>query len=105
MGTVRFDWSKLKNVQLGDDYRYAIGMGAPLMLGWTALLLWAGRKPLERTGILPITLLVVLGEVLMQVWGLAVGFVSPGALVPTFVLQAFIFSLLLFSCLNVRRVE
>ncbi len=31
-------------------YRYAIGMGAPLMLAWTILLLWADRKPLERRG-------------------------------------------------------
>ena len=36
----------------GLDYRYAMGMGDSLMLGWTALLLWADRKPLERKGVL-----------------------------------------------------
>ena len=45
----------------GADYRYAMGMGASLMLGWTALLLWADRRPLERRGVLPITVLVVAG--------------------------------------------
>ena len=93
------------NFQPGNDYRYAMGLGAPLMFGWTVLLLWADRKPVERKGILPITLLVVLGEALTQIWGVTVGFVPLGALVPTFILQAFIFSLLLFSYLNARRAE
>jgi hypothetical protein len=93
------------NFQPGNDYRYAMGMGAPLMFGWTVLLLWADRKPLERKGILPITLLVVIGEALTQVWGVTVGFVPLGALVPTFILQALIFSLFLFSYLNARRAE
>jgi hypothetical protein len=93
------------NFQPTADHRYAMGMGAPLMFGWTVLLLWADRKPLERKGILPITLLVVIGEALTQVWGVTVGFVPLGALVPTFILQALIFSLLLFSYLNARRAE
>ena len=93
------------NFQPGNEYRYAMGMGAPLMFGWTVLLLWADRKPLERKEILPITLLVVLGEIITQVWGVTVGFVPLGALVPTFIMQAFIFSLLLFSYLNARRME
>ncbi len=72
----------------GSDYRYAMGMGAPLMLAWSVLLLWADRKPLERRGILPITLLVVAGEAATQVWGIRAGFVPLGAMIPTFVLQA-----------------
>lgn len=30
------------------SYRFMAGMGAPLMFGWTVLLLWADRKPVER---------------------------------------------------------
>ena len=41
---------QLKNFAPGADYRYAMGMGASLMLGWTALLIWADRKPIERRG-------------------------------------------------------
>ena len=93
------------NFQPGNEYRYAMGMGAPLMFGWTALLLWADRKPLERKGILPITLLVVVGEIITQAWGVKVGFVPLGAIVPTFVLQVAIVSLFLFSYFNARRVE
>ena len=43
------------------DYRYAMRFGASLMFGWAVLLLWADRKPLERRGVLPITVLVIAG--------------------------------------------
>ncbi len=35
----------------GAEYHYAMGMGASLMVGWTALLVWADRKPMERKGV------------------------------------------------------
>jgi hypothetical protein len=37
------------------EFRYGMRYGAPLMAGWTVLLLWADRKPVERRGVLPIT--------------------------------------------------
>jgi hypothetical protein len=86
-----------------NDFRYAMGMGAPLMFGWTILLLWADRKPLERKDVLPITLVVVVGEIITQVWGIKVGFVPLGALIPSFVMQAIILSLFTFSYFNAKR--
>lgn len=44
----------------GPDYRYATAVGAALMAGWTALLLWADREPLQRRGILLLTVFPVL---------------------------------------------
>ncbi len=41
------------------EYRYAMGIGAALMLGWTFLLLWADRKPVERRGVLLLTIFPV----------------------------------------------
>ena len=87
----------------GLDYRYAMGMGAPLMLGWTVLLLWADRKPLERRGVLPITLLVVAGEVAIQVWGISSGFVPFRALLPSFGIQVLLSALFIFSYFNADR--
>jgi hypothetical protein len=87
------------------EYRYAMGMGAPLMFGWTVLLLWADRKPLERKGILPITLLVIFGEVITQVWGVSVGFVPFGGVASTFILQAGLVCLLCFAYFNARRMQ
>ena len=37
-----------------------MGMGASLMLGWTALLLWADRLPVDRRGVLLITVVPVI---------------------------------------------
>lgn len=88
-----------------DGFQYAMGMGAPLMFGWTILLLWADRKPVERKDILPITLVVVVGEIITQVWGIKVGFVPLGALIPSFIMQAIILSLFTFSYFNAKRSE
>jgi hypothetical protein len=89
--------------QPGLDYRYAMGMGAPLMFGWTVLLLWADRKPLERRGVLPVTVLVIAGLVADEIWGIAAGFVPFGELIPTFALQLLLTVLFLFSYFNARR--
>ena len=45
--------------RLGAEYRYAMGIGASLMAGWTALLLWGAINPIERRDILILTLLPV----------------------------------------------
>jgi hypothetical protein len=87
------------------NYRYAMGMGAPLMLAWTVLLLWADRKPIERKGILPITLLVVLGEVINEIVAARTGYISVGALIPTWIVQAILSALFIFSTLNARRSD
>jgi hypothetical protein len=87
----------------GPDYRYAMGMGAPLMFGWTALLLWADRKPLERQGLLLITVLVMVGLAVNEASGLAAGFVPLAALLPTFVIQCALAALFLFAYLKVRK--
>jgi hypothetical protein len=83
----------------GSDYFYAMGMGASLMLGWTILLLWADRKPLERRGILPITILPVVAGLMINE-GYAVfssGFLSLPAVIPIWILQTALSALFLVS--------
>ncbi len=93
-----FAWNnRLANFQPGVEFRYAMGMGAPLMLGWTVLLLWADRKPFERRSVLWITLLVVLGEVLTEMYGVNAGFIDAAALAGTWTLQLLLVILFLFS--------
>jgi hypothetical protein len=80
---------QLKNFAPGADYRYAMGMGASLMLGWTALLIWADRKPIERRGILPLTVFpVVVGLALNEALAVGDGFLSVFAVAPVWALQA-----------------
>jgi len=96
----------LTNFHPGVEYRYAMGMGASLMLGWTALLLWADRKPVERKGVLPITLApVVLGLALNEVVAVRAGFLSVAMTLPVWLAQALITALFAFSYLKARKLE
>jgi len=49
----------------GSEYRYALGLAAALMFGWTLLLIWADRKPMERKGILLLTAFPVCTSLLL----------------------------------------
>lgn len=72
----------------GPDYRFAMGMGASLMIGWTALLLWADRAPLQRKGILPLTVVpVIVGLAANQAVAASNGFLPLAALAPVWALQ------------------
>ena len=61
-------------IAYGVEYRYALGLGASLMLGWTFLLVWADRKPLERKGVLLLTVFpVVTGILLAEIYAVVKG--------------------------------
>jgi uncharacterized membrane protein len=63
--------------------------------GWTLLLLWAFRRPLERFIVAPLTFLVVGGIVVSEIAGAVAGVVDAWRLVPTWCLQALL--LVLFA--------
>ena len=42
-----------------NDFRFAMGWAAIFMIAWTVLLFWASFKPVERKGVLPLTLYIV----------------------------------------------
>lgn len=42
------------------EYRYAMGIAASLMAGWTVLLLWAVASPIERRDVLLLTVFPVI---------------------------------------------
>jgi hypothetical protein len=90
--------------QFGHEHLYAMGMGAPLMLGWSLLLQWADRKPQERKGILQVTLVVAAREAVTQIWVIAAGFVRLPPLIPTFGMQIVLSTLFLFSYFNATTV-
>ncbi len=89
------------------EYNYAMGLGASLMAGWTFLLLWADRKPVERKGVLPLTVFpVILGIALSGALNMArTDLVSPGRMVPLFVNQAAIAALFTYSYYNARDLD
>lgn len=51
-------WARVLGLRQFDpdlQHRLDLAVGASLMLSWTALLLWADRRPLERRGVLLLT--------------------------------------------------
>ncbi len=55
-------------------YRYAIALAGCLMWGWTVLLLWADREPVQRRGVLLITSGVILGLVACNGFAMKTGY-------------------------------
>ena len=70
------------------SYRFAMGYGAALMLGWTGLLIWAYQRPIERRMIAALTLLVIAGFVVTEISCVVAGSMAPGRMIPSWILQA-----------------
>jgi hypothetical protein len=78
----------LRDFAPGRDYRFAMGMGASLMIGWTALLIWADRRPVERRDVLLITIVpVIAGLALNELVAVRNGFLPTWSVVPVWLLQ------------------
>jgi hypothetical protein len=84
----------------GPGLSYGLRMGAPLMIGWTALLFWADRKPVARRDILLLTLPVILGYVLIELYSLVAGLAYLEATIPLLAIQAGMISLFIFGYVN-----
>jgi hypothetical protein len=64
-------------------------LGAALMAGWTGLLVWGSRRPVERKAVLLLTVWpVVIGLAAAGVYAVSVGFIPISRMVPTWVAQA-----------------
>ena len=68
-------------------YRFAMGYGASLMLGWTGLLLWAYQQPMERCFVATLTVLVIYGLVLTEIVAVLSGYLEAWRMIPTWCLQ------------------
>jgi hypothetical protein len=70
------------------ELAYGMRAGAPLMGGWTLLLLWADRRPVQRSAVLPLAGAVVLGQLANDTAAARAGQVTAGRLLPARLLQA-----------------
>ena len=77
----------------GGPYQFAMGYGASLMLGWTGLLLWAYRKPIERRFIAVLTMFVICGLAVSELSAVLAGHITLGRAIPTWCLQAILLAL------------
>ena len=93
-------------IAYGAEYRYALGLGASLMLGWTFLLVWADRKPLERKGVLLLTVFpVITGILLAEIYSVTKGLITFEKMLPTGIFLLVLIALFLFSYLNAKDVQ
>jgi hypothetical protein len=78
-----------------DDpaFRFASGYAAALMLGWTFLLVWAYRRPLERSFVAPLTIVVIYGLAATEIAAVASGAFPITRMIPTWILQACLLAL------------
>jgi hypothetical protein len=81
----------------GNDYRYAMMVGASLMFGWTILLIWADRKPVERKGVLLLTVPIVIGLILANLFAVSVGLIQFGRMIPSWVMETGVLILFCYS--------
>ena len=87
------------------EYRYAMCMAAALMFGWTLLLIWADRKPVERRGVLPLTVVVVIGLAAAGAYAVRANIVPATRMVPTWIWQGIITGFFLFSYFHSTAAE
>jgi hypothetical protein len=90
------------NLQYNDSFAYGFLNGAPLMFGWTLLLIWADHKPQERKHILPITMFVVLGYIAVEIYAIHVGISTLQFTLPLFCMQGALLLMFAASLLHNR---
>ena len=83
-----------------------MGLGASLMFGWSLLLIWAYRKPVERKGILVITIFpVITGLMASGLYAVAAGIFPIARIVPTSILGVGLIALMAYSYLGARGLD
>jgi len=63
------------------------------MLGWTLLLVWAYRRPLERRFVAALTVLVIYGLIATEIAAVLAGAMPAWRMIPTWCLQAVLLAL------------
>jgi hypothetical protein len=81
--------------EFSNQYFFAMGIGGSLMFGWTLLLLWAYRKPIERRFVAILTIIVIIGVAITNAVMVVQKEFTITELIPTAIIQAIL--LFLFS--------
>jgi hypothetical protein len=96
----------LNDFSANNDYLYASRIGASLMLGWTFLLLWGSFKPIERKGVLLLTVLPVLGGLLISsILAVTSGFIEFKFMLPLWIFYALIIPLYIVTYVFAYKIK
>lgn len=92
-------------VSRNPGFDFALMYGAPVMLGWTLLLIWAERRPMERKGVLLCLIPVVISYFALEVFAVKTGILPFETTLPTFILQSVFLGLIVLSYFMARSAE
>jgi hypothetical protein len=93
-----------ENFLLTPANKFALGLGASLMIGWTVLLIWGSFKPIERRGLLIITVVpVITGIVIAQVYAVESGYIQLNKMIPLWIHLLLISIFFIFSFLKTKE--
>ncbi len=88
----------ITDMEITGGLRYALAVGAALMAGWTVLLIWADRKPVERRGIILLTVVpVIAGLRLSEIYLFTYGYVTVRGMIPSWIMGAAVLALFIGS--------
>jgi hypothetical protein len=98
---------KMLNVsmELTPQYIFAINMGAGLMLAWTLLLVWADRKPIERRMIVPLTMIIIVWNIVTMNFGVKSGLLPLSTMLPQMIVAGLLFFYYGFCFLITRKLK
>jgi hypothetical protein len=89
-----FDPIKIMRFTAGLQSRYAWGFACVMVTGWTMLLFWADRKPLERRGVILLTAFpVVSGLLIDSIFAVLVNLETWGKMMPIQIVYVFLITL------------
>jgi nitric oxide reductase large subunit len=95
----------LARVPSNPSERLALAIAATMLLGWAALLFWAAKSPVERRGVLQLTIFpVIAGLALSVFFGWRMSYIPAGAAATIWSLQALLVGLLAWASRAARRV-
>ncbi len=88
------------------EFRYPMGVAASLMFGWTFLLVWANKKPVERKGVLLLTIFpVITGLLIAGVAAVAYGIFPLNKIIPSLLLLIVLIVLFGYSYVKAKKLE
>ena len=86
-------------------HRLDMGVGASLMFGWTMLLLWASHNPVERRGVIALTIFpVITGLGITSALAIYTGVNSIGNLIWVFGMKVILVAIFAYGFLAARRL-
>lgn len=96
----------LTNLSIGEEYLYVSRIAASLMLGWTFLLFWADRKPVERRGILLLTIFpVVIGIIISGIFAVNSEFIPIQNILPLWLFNIVLIVIYILSYIKAEEIS